>query len=281
MQDSSEKQSKRELDKPILVFTNFWDADVSIKDGYVLASENDEFFKINLYKNSASKPENFEVNSIALQHPPLSNLPNISKSFGFLHTIDILCPTYDILMERKQGGTWEKYTKDFMSLIKDRKNEIRNWMNSLENKVYLLCCWENTSGNSKCHRQLIYEAMQKSKYAKEKLIMFYRHGFKKEIDISTLAEYGTSISMGEQGIEIENANVTKLKKVGLINDAARNKKNESIGSASFFGTASTQSMQLSSLSAPIFLSPPILENNGSLNNLIDYLTNDDDDDRLL
>ena len=219
---SLNKQSQISLDKPIVVFTNFWDANASVRDGHMIVSKNDEYFKLNLLCNSSKKPENYEVLSIALQHPPLAQLPHIEKTVGFIHTINHLCPTYDILMARKNGGTWEKYTEDFNQLMRHRKLDIKRWIEGLTNKIHILCCWENTSGKATCHRQLLYDSFSKSTYANSKLLLFYRHGGKK--DIVSVIPPESAINMGEKGLEPENTFVTKMKKLGVIEEAPRTPK---------------------------------------------------------
>lgn len=225
MEPSLPEQSKSIANKPIVIFTNFWDADVAVRDGNMIVEKDGEHYKINLLKNSAGKPENFEVVSIALQHPPISSLKNLVKSFSYLHTLDFMCPTYDILMAHKKGGAWEKYEEDFKALMRSRKEAIREWLSELESKVYILCCWENTSGKSKCHRQIIYNAMINSKHVCEKAMLFYRHGGKRDVDGSAPLLGNAVLNTGDDVTEVENANVTRLKKAGIIDAAPRAKNN--------------------------------------------------------
>lgn len=273
MQTNSEAQSTDISNKPILIFTNFWDANVAVRDGYIIVSDEEEFYKVSLRKNSAGKPENFEVNSIALQHPPLDKIPDIKNSTGFIHTIDILCPTFNILMERKNGGSWEKYTESFMELVKDRKSDIKNWIKSLEPKIYLLCCWENTSGEAKCHRQLLYDAFKKSKFILDNALIFYRHGGRKDIDINDVSSQ--TVNMGEQGVEYENKKITRLKRLGVIDEHPRywSEDTISIGGVSNSGRGGyAQGISMTAVAAAELPNPgeppsPGLTNGGASSNM--------------
>lgn len=284
METNLSEQSTDIANRPTIVFTNFWDANAAVRDGYLLTADKDgEHYKVNLIKNSVGKPENFEVYSIALQHPALEQLPHIEEAFGFLHTVDIMCPTYDILMAHKKGGTWEQYTEDFMELIKTRKKEISSWVEELDRKIYLLCCWENTSGKANCHRQLLYDAFMRSKFIQSKANVFYRHGGKKDIKVGESAQ---TVNMGEQGTEVENQNVTKLKKLGLINDAPRSKRQDNIHAINGEQSSYLLSFPLSAPYGSIVGTGLISSaQSGSIRNNVDDLfswinENNDDDDRL-
>lgn len=161
------------MDKPVVIFTNFWDADKLLKRGHFLCSEGEFLYKVMLYED----PRNYKVCSIALSHPPLDRLPVIKSKFSKLERLNFFCPTYNMLKDHKDGGEWSDYVKQYMPLLKSRKDSVLDWFKSLEsNHVYILCCWENTSKGAHCHRQLMYDAFTKSKSLKDKAIYIYRSG---------------------------------------------------------------------------------------------------------
>jgi hypothetical protein len=155
--------------KAILVFTSFWDADYIIGNESVLFRHHSLVYQLNLDKVSP----NFESQSIALSSPPLNKFKNLKS----MDRIDVLCPTYNILGDYKADKDWDLYTKRYMELLNKRKAKTKEWIDSLEpNKIYLLCCWENTSGDSHCHRKLIYDAIMSSERAMAKVFPIYRDG---------------------------------------------------------------------------------------------------------
>lgn len=171
------------MNKPIIIFTNFWDADKIVNDGFIPYVGKDVIGKINFICEEDNTPINFSVNSIALMQPPKEKLMTLNRCFKSIPTIGIFCPTYDILMKYKNGGSWEEYCASFMNLMRYRKPEIKQWLSNLEpNKVYVLCCWENTSGKSKCHRQLIYDAFCNHKNTSDNNILIYRSGGKANVN---------------------------------------------------------------------------------------------------
>lgn len=160
----------KDIDKPIVIFTNFWDANKLIDIGFIITNKNDKFYKINLFKDKS----NYSIHSIALTHPSLNKLSHLKNT---MNRIDFFCPTYNLLQRYKDKGDWEAYVKDYKKILKDRKDKIKKWVDSLQvNRIYILCCWENTSLESKCHRQLIYAAFNASKYTKNKIMTIYRNG---------------------------------------------------------------------------------------------------------
>jgi uncharacterized protein YeaO (DUF488 family) len=164
------------INKPIIVFINFWGANKRIGDCKLII-ENKEIILQNPVLNPNITNPNFCIYSIALSHPNLKSLKNIHKfnKFDELSRLDFFCPTYDILKNYKdQTILWDDYDKKFKNLIKRRKNEIVAWVNQLENNmIYFLCCWENTSGKANCHRRILYDAMTKSKKLNNSAIYVY------------------------------------------------------------------------------------------------------------
>ena len=160
--------------KSLVILTNFWDANFVIDCGFTLfPCDKEKYYKINFDK----KNKNYSVYSIALRHPEIDKK---LSCLGGITTLDFFCPTYDMLKRYKEDGNWEFYTKDYLNLMRNRKEEVKEWIRSLTpNHVYLLCCWENTAFKAKCHRQLLFDAFNHSKLAQEKMILFYSHGEKK------------------------------------------------------------------------------------------------------
>ncbi len=192
--NSSNQDNHDSQDRPVLLFTNFWDANAIVSNGYCIVSDNSTYHKVNFIPKTSNcdadsdssiyldTPENFKFVSIALQSPSLSKMPTISEHG--METQHALCPTYEILMEYKATKDWDKFSQKYMELIATRRQAIRKWIDSLENKVYLCCCWENTCGKAKCHRSLLFEAFKKSKYVREKVVLLHRDGsfIESEID---------------------------------------------------------------------------------------------------
>jgi len=166
--------------KPVCVFSNFWDVNSIIKNGYFIFSEGAKLYRCRLISEK-DKPLNYKVYSIALSHPDCKNLPEIKKCCGDLVRINCLCPTYEILSKYKSDKDWDSYTKEYLKLLRLRKDSVKDWIETLnQDTLYFLCCWENTSGKSKCHRQLLYDAIKKSASIRDKAFFVYRHGDKDE-----------------------------------------------------------------------------------------------------
>jgi hypothetical protein len=162
-------------EKSIVILTTFWDANFLIEYGYLLYKipDTDVAYKVNFIPKKGDS--NFSVSSIALSSPPLDKIPNLM----FMDRLDFFCPTYDMLCRYKSNKDWESYTKDYYSLLRDRKEKLQEWVTGIEpNHVYFLCCWENTIGGAHCHRELLYKRLISSKSANEKIIPVYRHGEK-------------------------------------------------------------------------------------------------------
>ena len=161
------------MNKPIVIFTNFWDANKLVDRKHFLFWRGKTLYKIQMN----DKPQNYEVVSIALSHPPLSRITKIEEKFNPIKRLDFFCPTYDMLKDYKDGGDWIKYTDKYKTLLKSRKAQVFEWVESLSSdRIYILCCWENTSGASHCHRQLLYDALTKSKALQNQAIYIYRDG---------------------------------------------------------------------------------------------------------
>lgn len=158
--------------KPTVVFTNFWDANIIAKEGYFTycfheSSEEKKFYAVWL--------RNYQINSISLSMPDSSKLPFLKdkKIFRLNH----FCPTYNLLMSYKSDGNWDKYRTEYRKILVSKKEDISSWVDSLEDdKVYILCCWEDTSKKCNCHRKLLYDVLKATSIWKDKAIWVYRHG---------------------------------------------------------------------------------------------------------
>ena len=171
-----------ELNKPIVIFTSFWDANYLLSKEFFVSEINDNPIIVWL-KNKDGKPHNYSVSSVALRAPSLDKLPIIKEKHGEMSRLDFFCPTYKILTDYKSDPimkfNWELYKSRFKPLLQSRKSDILDWVDSLEsNKIYFLCCWESTSEKVHCHRQIIYNAFKASKKISDKVISIYRHGNK-------------------------------------------------------------------------------------------------------
>ena len=134
--------------KPVVIFTHFWDANKIIEQGFILVQKAEKVYKVNVFQDEP----NYSVHSIALSHPPLNKLPHLES----MDRIDCFCPTYNLLHRYKDEGDWDAYVRDYKQILRDRKDRVKRWVSGLENnRVYILCCWENTSLKAKCHRKLV------------------------------------------------------------------------------------------------------------------------------
>jgi hypothetical protein len=184
------------LNKPIILFTNFWDANKLIDRKYFIFSKDDKAYKVNLI----DAPLNYNVLSIALTHPPIKSLPNINSRFN-LDRLDFFCPTYNILMDYKNGGEWDDYVKAYKILLKKRKSQIVQWIKSLTpDKVYILCCWENTSKGANCHRDILYNVFTASESMRNRAIYISRDGtWDKDADDVVNSVFLGNENVGMQG----------------------------------------------------------------------------------
>ena len=184
-------------------------------NGYMLHRVEDTVYKFNFLKKGTalsardiSEPLNFTVNSIALVTPNRNKLKNVVMGFDNLpiERLDFLCPTYTMLNKYKSDKDWDAYTDKYMKLIVQRKDQIKGWIDGLEaGHIYILCCWEDTSKASKCHRQIVHECFLNSKSAMSKMLPILKNGNCKEdicIDLPVPVEYmgidpayGSSISV--------------------------------------------------------------------------------------
>jgi len=162
--------------KPVVIFTTFWDAAYLVDSKSVLFDWHGNIKSLNLL----SDPCNFSVKSVALSHPSFEKMPKLKGIFrGNRDRLDFFCPSYDLLHKYHKDKDWNYYIEKYKKSMGSNKREIRDWVSSLElNHIYILCCWEDTSGGANCHRRLIYNALRASKIAKDKLILIYRDGGK-------------------------------------------------------------------------------------------------------
>ncbi|TRZ82305.1 hypothetical protein D4R86_01795 [bacterium] len=201
-----EKSGKTEAAKvkPIVIFTNFWDAQKMIDNKFILLGRDTKVYKLNFFKDKT----NFSVHSIALSHPPLVKLSalKVSPKFNAMDRIDCFCPTYTLLHKYKEDMDWEHYVDAYKKILRERKDRVKYWVDSLQhNHIYILCCWENTSLKSKCHRQLVYQAFNSSAYTKDKMITIYRHGNELKSPTIGVPENAVNVNsvQGDDGYGVE------------------------------------------------------------------------------
>ena len=167
------------MDKKVIIFTTFWDAIGLINRATILHVENSDVYKIDLRsdKKDAGQPSNFFLHSIALSCPDFNKDESLKKYKNQITRLDFFRPTYSMISKYKSSRNWKDYTLKYKDLLKSRKDEIIEWSSSLKNGcVYFLCCWENTSGESKCHRDILYKAFKSSSSISNDVLLIYRHG---------------------------------------------------------------------------------------------------------
>jgi len=179
--------------KALVLLTTFWDAEALIENKYFDFKVKNGLYRGNLFVDGEMNPS-YRVLSIALSHPPLNKFSHIKK----FDRLDFWCPTYDMLKDYHNDRDWAKYQLKYENLMKKRKGTVKAWIDSLlANKIYILCCWENTAKEAKCHRQLMYEALLSSNYAKQKLLPVYRDGNKLEKEITQIPNQNIVIEILE------------------------------------------------------------------------------------
>jgi len=165
-----------EFNKAVVIFTSFWDANSILDASYALFKNENVFYKINF----VSDPCNYDIQSIALSHPKLEDRGLEHLSTCGMQRIDVFCPTYDMLKRYKNDKDWDKYKVDYYNLMKQRRDRVKAWLESLQrDHIYVLCCWENTSKGANCHRRILFDMFNHFDSIKEKVFAIYRHGERK------------------------------------------------------------------------------------------------------
>lgn len=151
--------------RPTVIFTSFWDANWLLGQGIFIEYVDD---KLVLFKR-----HQIQTYSIALYHPSLTKLKNIDK----IGDLPYLAPSRELLTRYKNGQNWREYTKEYSQILKKASKPFRSFLESLPlGEVALLCCWEDTTSGSHCHRRIVYERCMRSKTAKSIASYVYRHG---------------------------------------------------------------------------------------------------------
>lgn len=151
-----------DIKKPILLFTTFWKAKSIIDNGCYIFEKDEK--TVNIRIDDQRKLQKY---SIALSQPKNCHLERV----------DCLCPTYDILMDYKNNKDWDSYTKLYTELIKNRRNKIVNFVESIDkDSICFMCCWENTSKGAHCHREIVYNMFNNSENMKKRVYLVYDHG---------------------------------------------------------------------------------------------------------
>jgi hypothetical protein len=177
MKNELSQQSENPLqeNKALIILTNFWDAEFLLDKRILVES------------SKVIKLDDPQVYSIALSHPSFAKLPNIELYFR--DRLNFFCPTYDMLKDYKENKSWEEYVKRYRELLIGRKVLVKNWIKDLpKNKVYLLCCWEDTSGKAHCHREILYKAFINSEFIMKNINPIYRTGKKTYNELGKSAE---------------------------------------------------------------------------------------------
>ena len=155
------------IKKPILLFTNFLDAEQILKNGFVFLKYKNKFAKID-FKN---KP----VYSVSLLTP--KNIKSI--------TLDCFCPHYSIYERYKEDKNWDKFKSAYINQLKSKKIEIKKWIKNklslqpimgdvgTSNKIDLFCSWDL---GTKCHRKIVFDLLSSSRLIRERSHLIYREG---------------------------------------------------------------------------------------------------------
>lgn len=104
-------------------------------------------------------------------HDKVPNLKHIVKLSFFV-------PEWREVKNLKDGGAWSDFENAFMQKLKKDSTEITKWINEIiiTDNTYVLCCWENTSGVAKCHRQILFNWLSMNKKLANLISIEYRHG---------------------------------------------------------------------------------------------------------
>jgi len=193
-----------DVNKPTIIFTTFWDALKIVSNGGFLCGKS----VVRFLEGESS------VLSIALAKPKGDKFYKIPK-------LDFFCPSWEMLKVYKKGRDWDVYTKQYRDILIKNKQMIAQWVDNLENRVYILCCWENTVEGAKCHRSLVYDALRLSKRTKDSANYLYRHGdkavFHKEEQLFAILEYFENEQV-EHGMNIRQMSNLPLETISsLIN----------------------------------------------------------------
>jgi len=151
--------------KPLVIFTTFFDANWIIGQNKFVA---DTSLGITLVKLSK-----YKVFSIACRHPSLSKLHNIKH----MELLSFLAPEYKWVHDYHIDNDWERYTKRYISQLRRVKKQVVEFLDNLQDDVvYFLCCWEDTTKQPHCHRQLVFDACIGSATVADKACYIYRDG---------------------------------------------------------------------------------------------------------
>ena len=155
------------MDKAIVVFTNFFDADALIGAGQLPIDS----MIIDLTKTKT------RVYSIAVLHPDMDVYPNLQEKYpNGLSSIDIFTPTAKMLAQYEADKNKKEYAETYEMMVRKNKFKARGWFQTLKrNDVHILCGWEKTTEGF-CHRKVLYDMFKRSKIAKKACDPIYRHG---------------------------------------------------------------------------------------------------------
>lgn len=166
----SREQNVNLESKPIIIFTNFWDAEEIVRRKYCFLEHNGKILYVQLVE---SKIFPF---AISISHPSKEKIPFVSSHPSF-RRINELCPTLSLSSKYTANCPREEKIKLFKETVKSKKSQIIQWLNSLEKgNIYILCCWEKTSCKISCYRQQMFNLLSKSKQTVDKAFYFYREG---------------------------------------------------------------------------------------------------------
>jgi hypothetical protein len=154
------------LEKPMIIFTTFWDAVCLVDLGGIIIE--DKVFEFDR--------DEVSVSSIALAQPKMPNQITFPE-------LDFFAPTWDLLKTYKSDRDWNSYTKIYKGFLKEDQKRIATWLKTLDKgKINILCCWENTCNGANCHRKILYDLLSNSKRTKDIASYIYRDGDSKSLN---------------------------------------------------------------------------------------------------
>jgi translation elongation factor P/translation initiation factor 5A len=111
------------IDKPIILFTTFWDANRLIKDSFFLhRKDQNTYYRI--FIDATKEEPNFIVKSVALGIPKENKIPNIKN----IERLSFFCPTYDILSTYKNNNDWCEFEARYKDKLRKDSSAIKSWI---------------------------------------------------------------------------------------------------------------------------------------------------------
>jgi hypothetical protein len=109
------------MNKPIVIFTNFFDCqNIFLLGGFIL-SNKDKLYSVRV------NDENSKVYSLSLALPELE-LPNVNN----VDILPILCPTIRNYRNLKLDNDWASFRKQYYQTLVKRKDKINKFLDFIQ-----------------------------------------------------------------------------------------------------------------------------------------------------